>query len=74
VIVCVLDDRAKQYRKNAADSLMLSEEAITRKSQTYWLTMAEFWFRLAQYVEETEAIGVIDPSAFADKTGLNVDH
>jgi hypothetical protein len=69
-----LDDRAKQYRKNAADSLTLSEEAITRKSQTYWLTMAEFWFRLAQYVEETEAIGVIDPSAFADKTGLNVDH
>jgi len=53
---------------------MLSEEAITRKSQTYWLTMAEFWFRLAQHVEETEAVGVIDPSALADKTGLNVDH
>jgi len=51
-------DRSKQYRKNAADSLMLSQEANTRASQDYWLTMAEFWFRLAQHVEETEAVSV----------------
>ena len=25
--------------------------------------MAEFWFRLAQHVEETEAVSVVDPSA-----------
>jgi hypothetical protein len=52
---------------------MLSEEAITRESQTYWLTMAEFWFRLAQHVEDTEAISVVDPSAvpeiLADQEG-----
>jgi len=52
---------SKTYRKNAADSLMLSEEAITRKSQTYWLTMAEFWFRLAQHVEETDALVSLIP-------------
>ena len=61
-----MDDRAKQYRKNAADSLMLSEEAITRKSQTYWLTMAEFWFKLAQHAEATEG-AVADHEDEADK-------
>jgi hypothetical protein len=55
--VFALDNRAKQYRKNAADLLMLSHEATTRASQDYWRTMAEFWFKLAQHVEKTEAAG-----------------
>jgi cytochrome c556 len=54
---CALDHRSKQYRKNAADSLMLSREAMTQASHEYWLTMAEFWLKLAQYVEESKAIG-----------------
>jgi hypothetical protein len=52
-----LDHRSKQYRKNAADSLMLSYEAMTSASQQYWLTMAEFWLKLAQHVEESKAVG-----------------
>jgi hypothetical protein len=59
-------DRSKQYRKNAADSLMLSRAANARASQDYWRTMAEFWFRLAQHVEETEAVSVVDPSALPE--------
>ena len=47
-------DRSKQYRKNAANSLMLSREATTRASQDYWVTMAEFWFKLVRHTEETE--------------------
>jgi hypothetical protein len=63
---CALDHRSKQYRKNAADSLMLSREAMTQASHDYWLTMAEFWFRLAQHVEESKAIsGAVDRSAYA---------
>jgi hypothetical protein len=59
---CALD-RSKQYRQNAADSLMLAHAATTAASQDYWRTMAEFWFRLAQHVEETEAVSVVGPSA-----------
>jgi hypothetical protein len=61
-----LDDRSKLYRKNAADSLMLSREALTQESHEYWLTMAEFWLKLAQYVEESKAVGsAIHRSAYA---------
>jgi len=42
-------DRSEQYRKNAANSLMLSREATTRASQDYWVTMAEFWFKLVRH-------------------------
>jgi hypothetical protein len=34
---------------------MLSREATTRASQDYWLTMAEFWFKLTRHAEETES-------------------
>lgn len=60
-------DRSKQYRKNAADSLMLAQAATSSASQDYWRTMAEFWFRLAQHVEETEAVSAVDPSAFESR-------
>lgn len=53
----VLDHRLKQYRKNAADSLMLSREAMTQASHEYWVTMAAFWFQFAQHIEESEAAG-----------------
>jgi hypothetical protein len=63
---CALDHRSKQYRKNAADSLMLSREAMTQASQEYWLTMADFWLKLAQHVEESKAgSGAVDCSAYA---------
>jgi hypothetical protein len=45
---------------------MLSREATTRASQDYWLTMAEFWFKLAQHAEATEG-AVADHEAEADK-------
>jgi hypothetical protein len=56
-------DRSKQYRQNAADSLMLSREANISSSRDYWRTMAEFWFRLAQHVEEMEEARSGDPLA-----------
>jgi hypothetical protein len=65
---CALDHRSKLYRKNAADSLMLSQEALTQESHEYWLTMAEFWLKLAQYVEESKDVGsAIHRSAYATK-------
>ena len=36
---------------------MLAREAMTKTSQKYWVTMAEFWFRFAQHIEESEAAG-----------------
>jgi hypothetical protein len=30
---------------------MLSRDATTRASQDYWVTMAEFWFKLARHAE-----------------------
>ena len=59
-------DRSKQYRKNAANSLMLSRDATTRASQDYWVTMAEFWFKLARHAEEKEG-AVADHEDAADK-------
>jgi hypothetical protein len=47
---------------------MLSQEAMTRPSQEYWLTMAEFWLKLAQHVEESEAARV-DPSKRKRRVG-----
>jgi hypothetical protein len=59
-------DRSKQYRKNAANSLMLSREGSTRAYQDYWVTMAEFWFKLARHAEEKES-AVADHQDGADK-------
>ena len=55
-------ERAEQYRKNAADSLMLARKATTKSSQEYWVTMAEFWFQFAQHVEESQAAGFVPPN------------
>jgi hypothetical protein len=59
-------DRSRQYRKNAANSLMLSRGATTRASQDYWVRMAEFWFKLAWHAEAKEA-EVADHQDAADK-------
>jgi len=59
-------DRSKQYRKNAANSLMLSREGSTRAYQDYWVTMAEFWFKLARHAEEKESAAA-DHQDGADK-------
>ena len=45
---------------------MLSREAITQASHQYWLTIAEFWLKFAQHVEESKAMGgAVDRSAYA---------
>ena len=49
---------------------MLSREATTHASQDYWLTMAEFWFKLAQHAEQTEG-AVADHEDKADKETAN---
>jgi hypothetical protein len=59
-------DRSRQYRKNAANSLMLSREATTRASRDYWVTMAEFWFKLVRHAEDKQG-AVADQEDAADK-------
>jgi hypothetical protein len=54
-------DLSDDWRKNAADCLKLSQEAHTLESRHYWLSMAAFWFRLAQHAEDREAIESADP-------------
>jgi hypothetical protein len=49
---------------------MLSREATTHASQDYWLTMAEFWFKLAQHAEEREGAGA-DHEDLAEKEAAN---
>src|SRR5258708_19151618 len=53
---------AVECRQHAADCLRLSRQAHTLESQTYWLSMAEFWFKLARHAEDSEAIESVDPS------------
>ncbi len=45
---------------------MLSREGSTRAYQDYWVTMAEFWFKLARHAEEKES-AVADHQDEADK-------
>jgi len=45
---------------------MLSREATTRASRDYWVTMAEFWFKLVRHAEKTEG-AVADQEDAADK-------
>ena len=48
---------------------MLSREATTRAYQDYWVTMAEFWFKLARHAEEKEGAAADrqDEAVFADQ-------
>jgi hypothetical protein len=45
---------------------MLSREATTRASQDYWVTMAEFWFKLVRHAEAKEGASA-DHQDQADK-------
>jgi hypothetical protein len=36
---------------------LLAQEAMTQESHEYWLTMAEFWFKLANHEEESKGMG-----------------
>ena len=38
----------------AADCLRLSREASTPESQNHWVSMADFWFRMAKHVEDRD--------------------
>jgi hypothetical protein len=53
---------SKQWRIKAADCLRLSREANTFESQNHWVSMAEFWFRMAQHLEDREVIDSVDPA------------
>jgi hypothetical protein len=43
-----------EFRHNAYRCLRWSKEARTIDDQATWLSMAQFWFQLAQYVEDQD--------------------
>jgi hypothetical protein len=51
---------SEQWRIKAADCLRLSREANTLQSQNHWVSMAEFWFRMAQHLENRKVIDSVD--------------
>jgi hypothetical protein len=53
---------SKQWRMKAADCLRLSRETSTLEAQNHWVSMAEFWFRMAEHVEDREVIDSVDPA------------
>jgi hypothetical protein len=46
---------ADQFRTYAQDCLAKAKEAATIGDRVYWLGMAQFWMRLAQYAERNAA-------------------
>lgn len=56
---------SKEFRKNAAECLSLSQEAHSLESQGYWIAMAQLWFDLAVHAEDRKAIESLDPVAAA---------
>ena len=42
---------AEDFRRNATECLERSREAKTVEAQAEWLSMAEFWYQLAQQTE-----------------------
>jgi hypothetical protein len=56
---------SREFRKNAAECLKLSQEADSLESQGYWIAMAQLWFELAVHAEDREAIEGLDPVAAA---------
>ena len=50
--VCV--HLADDFYKNAAECLERSRAARTVEAQAEWLSMADFWFQLAQQTEQRE--------------------
>jgi len=48
---------AHEFRAHASDCLARAQNATTGADRLHWLEMAQFWTRLAQYVEEMAASG-----------------
>jgi hypothetical protein len=53
---------SKQWRIKAADCLRLSRQASTFESQSHWVSMAEFWFKVAKHAENREVNDSVDPA------------
>ena len=54
---------ADDFRKSALECLNLSREADSLGSQVHWVSMAQFWFQLAQHVEDREAVEAANAAA-----------
>lgn len=48
------EDRAAEYRGNAARCLQLASEAYTLEGRSYWVSQAQFWHGLAHQFEGGE--------------------
>lgn len=59
---CSRVELSEQWRIKAADCLRLSREASTPESQNHWVSMADFWFRMAKHVEDRGVIDSVDPA------------
>lgn len=62
---------SKEFRKNAAACLRLSQEANSIEAQGYWIAMAQFWFDLAVHAEDRAAIESVDPASLPDAGNTN---
>jgi hypothetical protein len=62
---------SKEFRKNAAECLKLSQEANSLEAQGYWIAMAQFWLDLAVHAEDRKAIESVDPVAAAAQLNDN---
>ena len=59
-------DLSEDFRNNAATCVAKAREAKTPEARAEWLSMAEFWFQLAQQSEvrsESAATDQIGPPA-----------
>jgi hypothetical protein len=61
----------KEFRKNAAECLRLSQEANSPEAQGYWIAMAQFWFDLAVHAEDRGAIEGVNPASLPDEKSRN---
>jgi hypothetical protein len=62
---------AKEFRKNAAECLKLSQQADSLQSQGYWIAMAQLWFDLAVHAEDRKTMESVDPVAAAARLNDN---
>jgi hypothetical protein len=62
---------SKEFRKNAAECLKLSQKAESLAAQGYWVAMAQFWFDLAVHAEDRDAIEGVDPASLLGEENGN---
>jgi hypothetical protein len=63
-----------EFQKNADECFRLSENAISLEARAHWLSMAQFWLKLAMQTEEQDAISAIDPAIDPENGKSNGDH